>query len=293
MPDLLSISTLDANAAEAIASRAVELARRWNEGSMPQSLAGLRVALIEELPGWRNPCALALGAAAMGAMCVRVDAKLEGQETVGDLAGYLDNWFNLVGVRTPCLGRLSSFAEAANAPVINLRTNDDHPCEVLGDLSYVLSERGSWENLRVAMVGPRGNIARSWIEAAEVLPIQVTQVSPSNYAYQDDELPSRASATDNVEAIMAADLIVTDCWPAGAASDDIEHFAALRIDVHMLDKSGPETLFVPCPPVTRGQEVTDGAMRHSCCKAKQAKAFLMHAQNAIMERAAGVSGTDE
>tara|TARA_A100001391_G_scaffold23304_1_gene12782 strand:+ start:11594 stop:12283 length:690 start_codon:yes stop_codon:yes gene_type:complete len=229
----------------------------------------------------------------MGATCVRLDAKLEGKETVEDLAGYLDNWFNLLGVRTPSLRRLRSFADAAIAPVINLRTNDDHPCEILGDLCYLLSVRGSWENLRVAMVGPRGNIAKSWIEAAEVLPIEVVQVSPSNFAYYSDDLPPRAAATSDVEAIITADLIVTDCWPMDADPDDIEHFAALRIDADMLDKTGRETVFVPCPPVTRGQEVTDDAMRHSRCKAKHAKAFLLHTQNAVMERIAGVSGTCE
>ncbi len=229
----------------------------------------------------------------MGATCVRVDAKLEGKETVEDLAGYLDNWFNVIGVRTPSLGRLRSFAEAAIAPVINLRTNDDHPCEVLGDLSFVLSTRNSWDNLLVAMVGPRGNIAKSWVEAADVLPINVVQVTPPSYAYQDDELPRRAIATHDVNAITSADLIVTDCWPVNAAPDDIEQFAALRISAEMLDKSAPETVFVPCPPVTRGQEVTDCAMRHASCKAKEAKAFLLHTQNAILERVADVSGASE
>ena len=290
MSDLISLSDLDCRAFETIASRAVELAQFWHDGAMPQSLVGLRIGLIEELPGWRNPSALALGAAAMGATCVRLDTGLEGKESLEDLAGYLDNWFNLIGVRTPSLARLRSFADSAVAPVINLRTNDDHPCEILGDLSYVLSERGSWENMRVAVVGPRGNIAKSWIEAAAVLPIQVTQVSPATYAYQADELPPRATATDQKEAVTTADLIVTDCWPTEASADETEHFKALCIDAEILDRAPPHTLFVPCPPVTRGQEVADSAMRHDRCKAKQAKAFLLHTQNAIMERLSRLRG---
>ncbi|XHC14003.1 hypothetical protein ABWH98_16845 [Labrenzia sp. ac12] len=130
--DLLTISDLGTADFEAIASRAVELGRCWRERSMPQTLAKTRVGLIEELPGWRNPSALSLGAAAMGATCVSINAKLEGSEAAEDLAGYLDNWFDLLGIRTPRLSSLRSFAGAVEASVVNLRTNDDHPCEILG-----------------------------------------------------------------------------------------------------------------------------------------------------------------
>jgi ornithine carbamoyltransferase len=40
---------------------------------------------------------------------------------------------------------------------------------------------------------------------------------------------------------------------------------------------------LPCPPVRRGEEVTAGAMEHPLCRSRIAKAFLLHAQNALME----------
>ena len=49
----------------------------------------------------------------MGAIAVRVTAKLEGAETVEDLAGYMDNWFDLLAVRAPKLSRLNAFAGVA------------------------------------------------------------------------------------------------------------------------------------------------------------------------------------
>ena len=49
----------------------------------------------------------------MGAIAVRVTAKLESAETVEDLAGYMDNWFDLLAVRTPKLSRLNAFAGVA------------------------------------------------------------------------------------------------------------------------------------------------------------------------------------
>jgi ornithine carbamoyltransferase len=282
--DLLSIADLGLTEVEALASRAIDLAHHWHERSMPQTLARARIGVIEELPGWRNPTALHLGATVMGATCVRVSARLEGAETVGDLASYMDNWFDLLGVRTPSLTRLRSFADALTAPVVNLRTNDDHPCEILGDLSFILQERRTWDGLRVVMVGPKGNIARSWFEAAGVLPIEVTQVAPDGFGYACEELPERAATTDDINIIEDADLIVTDCWPLNLTDEERAGFAVHRIDAALLDRCRTEALFVPCPPVNRGQEVSDDAMTHPQCQAAPAKAFLLHAQNAVMER---------
>ncbi|RLJ60132.1 ornithine carbamoyltransferase [Litoreibacter meonggei] len=283
--DLLSISDIDLPTLERLAVRAIELGTCWQNRDMPRTLAGARIGLIEELPGWRNPTALALGAAAMGGITVPVAARLEGAEAVEDLAGYMDNWFDLLAVRTPSLSRLRQFADALDAPVLNLRTNDNHPCEILGDLAFVLSKRGSWDGLQVAMVGPAGNIARSWFEAAETLPIDVVQVAPKHLQFPAADCGTRRSVTDNPLVIENADLIITDCWPSNLTCQDKTELSALRIDADLLERCKPDLFFVPCPPVTRGEEVSSDAMSHPSCFAKSAKAFLMHAQNAVMEAA--------
>ncbi|CAH2806528.1 MAG: Ornithine carbamoyltransferase (EC [uncultured Caballeronia sp.] len=47
-------------------------------------------------------------------------------------------------------------------------------------------------------------------------------------------------------------------------------------------RSGAE--FLPCPPVFRGKEVSEGAMKQVSCRVVGAKAFLLHAQNAVLEQ---------
>ncbi|MBV6631734.1 MAG: ornithine carbamoyltransferase [Alphaproteobacteria bacterium] len=285
MPDLLSLNDLTTDDCQALIARAVVLGDLWQARELPQSLQGRRIGLIAELPGWRNPTALSLGAAELGASCVNVTAGLEGAEAIADLAGYLDNWFDAIAIRTPSLDRLRSFAAAAEASVLNLRTNHNHPFETLGDLSFVHAKRGSIEGLRVAVVAAAGNIARSWLDAAEVLPIHVTQICPTEFAFTANELPSGVMTTDQKGVLAAADVIVTDCWPADIDPDQAEQFAKLRITADILDGCKQDVLFIPCPPVTRGQEVSADAMDHPCCVATQAKAFLMHAQNAFLEHA--------
>jgi ornithine carbamoyltransferase len=45
-------------------------------------------------------------------------------------------------------------------------------------------------------------------------------------------------------------------------------------------------VFLPCPPVTRGQEVSYEVMKSPLCKNFEAKDNLLHIQNAIMEMVA-------
>ena len=285
-PDLLSLAEIDGQLIERLVTRACQLQVHWHERTMPETLVGRRVGMIEELPGWRNPTAVAIGVAAMSGACIPVSAKLEGAETVEDLAGYMDNWFDLMAVRTPRLSKLRSFADALEIPTMNLRTNDNHPCEVLGDLAFVMSVHGSLERLQVAIVGPAGNIASSWLEAAHVLDIDVLQVTPKGFEVTDQAY-GPFTATDDIRLIEDVDLIVTDCWPSDLDADAVNAFEKCRIEAANLNNCKQDALFVPCPPVTRGQEVSEDAMRHPACAATQAKAFLLHAQNAYLEAVIG------
>ncbi|MBY5931652.1 hypothetical protein KUV51_01470 [Tateyamaria omphalii] len=283
--DLLSLSDLAAEEIEHLAERAIQLECDWVNRCTPRSLNGARIGSIAELPGWRNPTALSLGVAEMGGTCVTVTAGLEGAEELHDLAAYMDNWFDLLAVRTPSLEKLRRFADALACPVLNLRTNDNHPCEVLGDLAFALSVRGSWDGMTVAMVGPAANIAQSWIEAASVLPINVIQVTPAGFGFSPDTLPDRARVSSDPAVISDADMIVTDCWPSGISADAECEFQRFRITSETLDRAKSDVLFVPCPPVTRNEEVSADAMEHPRCVATRAKAYLMHAQNAYVEAA--------
>ena len=85
------------------------------------------------------------------------------------------------------------------------------------------------------------------------------------------------AATDMGE-LRDADVIVTDCWPAGA---DARELLPWQVTEAILDAG--RAVFLPCPPVTRGQEVSTGAMAHPRCRVVEAKAWLLHAQNAVLE----------
>lgn len=277
----IKFDDLPTNAAMSVLERAGILARAFADRRMPQSLQGRRVALIVDDGGWRNTTAFELGVEAMGGVCVQSPIRFKQAETTADIAGYLDNWFDLLIVRTKELATLQTLSACAESPVINARTRVNHPCETLGDLAYIHSVRGGIDGLNVVVIAADGNILRSWVEASQTMPIRVTQVSPEIYHIRDTvpANPSFAVSTD-IRHLLDADVIVTDAWPDDAGSAGMSDF---QISASLLDRARPELIFLPCPPVTRGQEVTADAMLHPVCQSLPAKAFLLHAQNALME----------
>lgn len=277
--DFVRFHDLGADTILSIIDRAKALAVAWDERAMPQRLAGKRVALIADDGGWRNTTAFDLGIRAMGGICVQPPIKFNVRETTAELAGYLDNWFDILVVRTRELSTLRELASRARAPVVNARTWSNHPCETLGDLAYVSSRRGTLEGLKVVGVGPDANILRSWGEASIVLPIEVTQAYPADWHIRDIASP-RFTVSSDLDALFDADMIITDCWPDGAREDQLLEY---QVSASLLDKCRPGAIFLPCPPVTRGQEVTADAMSHPTCQSAVAKAYLLHAQNALLE----------
>ncbi|CAN7452072.1 ornithine carbamoyltransferase [Neorhizobium tomejilense] len=279
--DFLEFHDLSADTIAAILDRAGALGQAWRERRMPKSLEGRRVALIVDDGGWRNTTAFDLGIQAMGGICTQVPVTLGGREAIGDLAGYLDNWFDMIVIRTPELASLRELAANARAPVINARTRSNHPCETLGDLAYVRAKRGRIEDLKIVGVAPDANILRSWVEASISLPIEVVQVYPDGWHVGDPALlnPNFRLSTDTRE-LEDADVIFTDSWPGGIAESTLADY---RISAAVLDRCRPDVIFIPCPPVARGEEVSADAMTHPARQSTAAKAFLLHAQNALME----------
>ena len=279
--DLLALSDLSVADITAIIERAQDMAAFWNERRMVQSLAGRRFALVVNDNGWRNTTAFDLGIQAMGGICTHAPLRWDTREDVADLAAYLDNWFDGIITRAPELSVIRGLADAARGPVVNARTRQNHPCETLGDLAFLFHRRGHLDGMKVGVVSPKSNILGSWIEAAAVLPIDVVQVYPDKWHDKEAAASTRRFRTSiDMNELVDADVIVTDCWPADAEPEEVLDY---QISVGLLDRLHPEAEFVPCPPVSRGKEVFADAMKHPACRVIEAKAFLLHAQNAVLE----------
>lgn len=292
MKSFLEIGDLSTDELMYVLDRADALQRLWHANQMPQSLASKRVALWFFGNGFRNRLAFEIGARAMGADVSFVPGDLGVQEPIDDIGHYLKNWFSMLVVRARSHVDLTTLHAQVDISIINARTNYNHPCEVVGDLHYIRQRRGSLEGLNVVFVGEASNLCMSWFEAAVRFPISVTQVAPPGYEVDSkllDTMKASARGSLGVSHDLSnqigsnTDVIYTDCWPIGEESAIRALFLPYQIDNNILKKMSGTGFFLPCPPVTRGQEVTAEAMNSHLCHAYEAKAHLLHAQNSIME----------
>jgi ornithine carbamoyltransferase len=275
--------------------RADQLSQLWKAQRMPQALRNKRVALWFYGDGFRNRIAFELGAKAMGASIAYMPGELGVQEPIEDIAGYLENWFALVVLRVKRHEDLLEVAARSQIPVINARTDRSHPCEILGDLLYMRQRRRDLAGLKVVFVGEPSNLCMSWLEAAAVLPIQVVQACPPGHEVTESiltDLQRHAAGelrvTHNLDdALVDADVVYTDCWPKAATPEERARiraeFLPYQIGERHLGILGETGAFLPCPPVTRGEEVSAEVMMSPRCQNHAAKDNLLHVQNAIME----------
>lgn len=266
----------------------------WKKQRSPQVLSGRRIALIWDAEGFRNRVAFELGIAELGGVSVRIPGALDERECIEDFARYLDNWFDAIVARTSTHEHMHRLAESARVPVINARTSFNHPCENLGDLAYVRETRGDLAGLRAAFIGEPTNLGHSWFEAAARFPIHVTQVCPEGYEVNDEflqEIAGQAQGDVSVSrdlsaAVFEADVIYTDCWPAAESEQDRRRirdlFLPYQVTAELLETSPPNAVFLPCPPVHRGEEVSESAMNWPGCRVYEAKEYLLHAQSALL-----------
>ena len=266
----------------------------WHTKVTPQNLQGKSIALIWDAEGFRNRVSFELGIAAMGGVAIQIPGKIDEREAIEDVVAYLDNWFDGIVARTTTHTHMQRIAKAAGIPVVNARTDFNHPCELLGDLAYIRAQRGGLEDLKVAFVGDATNLCRSWFEAAARLPIQVIQICPKEYSVdpqflsvlQQKAIGALEVVHDLDTGLRNANVVYTDCWPKRSSQEEHEYitrrFLPYQITSAKLRQAAPDVLFLPCPPVTRGEEVSEDAMAYLGRQVYEAKKYLLHAQNAVL-----------
>jgi ornithine carbamoyltransferase len=292
---LISLLDLTTEELNSILDRADKLELCWNENQMPQCLKDKQIGLWFYGQGFRNRLAFEIGARAMGASVSYIPGELGVHEPLEDIGPYLQNWFSMLVVRCKRQKDINDLSRSISIPIINARTEIGHPCEILSDLQYVRKHRGTLDGLKAVFVGEVTNLGMSWLEASNRFPISVTHVSPKKYQ-ADDEIINRLrinakgqieQSEDLLESISIADLIYTDCWPKSDSEEERKQidadFRPYQITNEVLSQARPDTIFLPCPPVTRGQEVSEDAMKSPLCMNFEAKKYLLHCQNAIME----------
>lgn len=198
---------------------------------------------------------------------------LDKKEDLQDVIGYLNNWADLVIVRHKDIGIIEKIASYSSVPVINAMTDINHPCEMLSDL-YALSKiRDNLKSDKFLFCGTNGNIGQAWKEASEIVGFELEQCCGVGY-----EIDGVVSHHNIEEAIVDKDVICTDSLPSAALAD----FMRCQVTKQIMDMANEGAILNPCPPLYRGEEVSQDAIDSDYFVGYEFKKYLLQVQQAIM-----------
>src|SRR2546423_6649880 len=219
MKHLLSIEQTSREEIDRILRRTAEF--KTNRGRISsRPLAGQTWALIFSKPSTRTRVSFEVGIRELGGESIYMtaaDAQLGRGELIKDTARVLARMTHGAIIRTYAQRDLEEFAQFSGVPTVNALTDDEHPCQILGDIFTIEEKRGTIEAAVVTYVGDGdSNTARSWLFAADKLGFELRIASPKRYQPQPAVLQragGRVICTDNVqEAARGADVLYTDIW---------------------------------------------------------------------------------
>jgi ornithine carbamoyltransferase len=254
--DLLRISDLVPAEAEAV----LDLAALLKRDRTPR-LPGLTLGLYFDQPSTRTRISFAVAATQLGGGYVVLspqEMQLSRGESLGDTARVLSRYLDVLAIRVLSHELLSSWAEAADIPVVNALTAVEHPCQALADALTIRERLGALDGVRVAWVGDGTNVLVSLAHLAALTGMQLTAACPPGY--EPPQGTPLELVRDPREAASGADVLVTDIWVSLGQEAERERrlrdLLAYRVDAALLALAAPEAIVLHCLPAHPGEEIT-------------------------------------
>jgi ornithine carbamoyltransferase len=298
MKHLLSIEQLSAGEIGQILRATADFkANRGRISAKP--LAGQTWALIFSKPSTRTRISFEVGIRELGGESIYMnaaDAQLGRGELIKDTARVLARMIHGAVIRTYAQSDIEEFAEFSGVPTINALTDDEHPCQILGDIFTIEEKRKSISGKIVTFIGDgASNTARSWLFAANKLDFELRIASARKYQPKAKLLKragGRVVCTDDLQAAARdADVLYTDIWVSmGREGEEARREAELApywINEAIVKLAKPDALVMHCLPAHRGQEIDEKTFEaHAQTIFDQAENRL-HVQKAILAEVAG------
>jgi ornithine carbamoyltransferase len=272
---------LTAGELERLIERALEL-KSDRLGS--RALEGRSVALVFDKPSTRTRVSFETGVHELGGhpLVLREgELQLARGESPRDTALVLSRMVHAIGIRTGPHETVEQLAGHARIPVINMLTQDHHPCQALADLMTLRERFGRLAGLKLAYVGDGNNVARSLLIASRLADVEFAVATPDELA-----LPELDSVPID-EAVRDAHAVYTDVWISMGDEADAERKRALlapfRVDEELLAKARPDAVALHCLPAHPGEEISEGVLYGDRSAVWDQAENRLHAQKALLE----------
>ncbi len=270
--DFLHIDDLTPDQLRSVLTRAMAVKR--DPASVYDHLVHRSVGLFFQKPSTRTRVSAELAAAETGAHPVvlgQQEVGMGSREAPKDVAGVLDRYLDLIAMRVFDHQDLIDVATHAEAPVVNLLSDLEHPCQALADLQTIAEHR-PFEGAVVAYVGDGNNVLHSLMVGATMLGMEVRVATPAGYE-PDPAYVAKARRYGAVEvtndpyaAVAGADVVYTDVWASMGQESEAEErarlFSPYQVDLRLFESAAGDAIFLHCLPAHRGQEVTDEVIDH-------------------------------
>ena len=271
---------------------------KTNRAAVAGSRPGLRVGLFFEKPSTRTRVSCEVATTDLGMVPLvlkQEEVGLGKREAVEDVGRVLDRYLDVLAFRVFDHENLVKLAENAEAPIINLLCDIEHPCQALADLQTVAEHR-PLAGATVAFIGDGNNVCNSLMIAGAMMGTNINVASPAGNEPTEEMLATaRAGATGGAEimvtndpavAVAGADAVYTDVWTSMGQEDEAAQrramFEPFQVNSALFDQAADDAIFMHCLPAHRGDEVTDEVADHPRSRIFDQAENRMHAFKALL-----------
>src|SRR5439155_998142 len=253
-----------------------------------------------EKPSLRTRVSFEVGMKQLGGTAIylsQAEVGLGQREPVEDVARVLSRYVSGIVARTYAQQALVDLADAADIPVVNALSDDEHPCQALADLLTIREKKGGLKGVRVAFVGDGNNVSASLAVAAGLAGARFSIASPAGYSLPEPivrdarDWAARTggaieTCTAPEEAVTDADVVYTDVWTSmgqeSSRRQRLEAFTGYQVDPALMALARPDAIFMHDLPAHRGEETVDSVIDGPQSVVFDQAENRLHAQKALL-----------
>ena len=303
MKNFIDISDLSSKALRGIIEEAKS--RKINRKNLNKSapdkdkpFEGKSMAMIFEKPSTRTRMSFDIAVKQLGGSSILLNPDGihygKGDESLKDTAKVLTEYVDIVMLRTSSHKNLEEFGKHLDIPIINGLSDKSHPCQIMSDIMTFEETKGLITGKVVSWLGDgNNNMSNSLIEAAGKFGFQLKIGCPKKYMpnkkilnWAKKNKVNLLITTKPEEAVKDSDCIMTDKWVSMNDKVDKKNkkkaLKEYQVNKKLMKSAKPDSIFMHCLPVGRGEEVTDEVI-----DGKQSVVWLqasnrVHAQKSII-----------
>ncbi len=269
----------------------------WPKGRVDADapLAGRTLAMIFEKNSTRTRVSFDMAMRQLGGTTLVMDAgsmQIGRGESIADTARVLSRYVDAIMIRTDDHAKIVEMAHHASVPIINGLTDNSHPCQIMADMQTVVEKRGSLAGSKWAWLGDGNNVLHSIVEAGGLMGFEVVAACPEGYDPDPDVIGSATNrgakvrvVRDAREAVLGADIVVTDTWISMGQKQAEAKLAAMmpyQVTDALMAQAKPSATFLHCLPAHRGEEVVDSVIDGPQSAIWDEAENRLHAQKAVL-----------